>query len=283
MHGWSDCTAGGDAFLHTVHLADPDREVELSAEAQPPPGYAIRSLHPRVVAGTVDARALEGLGALAGTAMVAGLARRAREAMGSLAGTSVFVDALIEVARLARQVVCLPRERPERAAAEGPAALWALDREAWFDLPDSCFTYSDSGAALFDRRAVTCAATPDLYSPRPGQRRVFARRKVARLEHDGHRLRLAHSMHDNVHGFDLVYDVDLATGRVVRAESRISRLPYAGICSEPQAKIHAVLGERLDAGLSKRVQSLLGGPTGCGQLYDLTADLLRLVAGPRVY
>jgi hypothetical protein len=44
-----------------------------------------------------------------------------------------------------------------------------------------------------------------------------------------------------------------------------------------------VLGERLDAGLSKRVQSLLGGPTGCGQLYDLTADLLRLVAGPRVY
>jgi hypothetical protein len=111
---------------------------------------------------------------------------------------------------------------------------------------------------------------------------VFERRKMARLALEGERLRLAHSMHDNVHGFEVVYEVELASGRFVRAESVTPRLPYAGLCSEPQAKIGTLLGERLDAGLATRIQGLLGGVTGCAQLYDLTADLLKLVAAPRV-
>jgi hypothetical protein len=86
-------------------------------------------------------------------------------------------------------------------------------------------------------------------------------------------------MHDNVHGFELTYDVDVATSRIVRADSVTSRLPYAGICSEPQRRISALLGETLDAGLAKRIQGHLGGVAGCAQLYDLTADLLKLV-GP---
>jgi Protein of unknown function (DUF2889) len=86
-------------------------------------------------------------------------------------------------------------------------------------------------------------------------------------------------MHDNAHGVELTYEVDLATGRIVRAESLTSRLPYSGICSEPQRKIETLLGESLDAGLAKRIQAHLGGVTGCAQLFDLTADLLRLVAG----
>jgi hypothetical protein len=89
-------------------------------------------------------------------------------------------------------------------------------------------------------------------------------------------------MHDNVHGFEVVYEVELASGRVVRAESATPRLPYAGLCGEPQARIGALLGETLDAGLGKRIQDLLGGTSGCAQLYDLTADLLQLVAAPRV-
>jgi hypothetical protein len=118
---------------------------------------------------------------------------------------------------------------------------------------------------------------PDLYSPRPGQRRVFERRKVGRLERRGDRLTLFHSMHDNVHGFELTFEIDATTGRIERADSVTSRLPYAGICSEPQGKIHTLVGETVDAGLSRRIQSLLGGSTGCAQLYDLTADLLKML------
>jgi Protein of unknown function (DUF2889) len=282
-HGWSDCAVTGDAFLHTVRIADPDCEVELRAEALPSPSYALRSITARAPTGAVDPRALHGLATLAGTAMVTGLGRRVREATGGGVGADVLLDAVIEVARLARQVACLPRERVERAVAGGAAGLWALDHEGWIDLRDSCFTYSDAGGGRLSVGDVAAGATPDLYSPRPGQTRVFERRRVSRLERDAERLRLTGSMHDNVHGFEIFYEVDLATGRIVRADSTISRLPYAGICSEPQGKIHSMLGETVDAGLSKRVQSLLGGATGCAQLFDLTTDLLKLVAAPRVY
>jgi hypothetical protein len=50
-----------------------------------------------------------------------------------------------------------------------------------------------------------------------------------------------------------------------------------GVCSEPQRRITRLLGERADAGLRKRIQATLGGETGCAQLYDLTADLLKLL------
>ena len=84
-------------------------------------------------------------------------------------------------------------------------------------------------------------------------------------------------MHDNVHGFEITYEIDLATARIVSAEHLTPRLPYMGICTEPQRKIGAMLGETVDAALRKRVQAHLGGPTGCAQLYDLTADLVKLL------
>lgn len=282
VHGRADFGLAGDAFTHIVRVVEPEREVELTVEALPSPSYVIRSARARTVAGVVDARGLDGLAALAGTAMVAGLGRRVREATGNGRGANLLLDAMIEVARLARQVVCLPRGRVAQAEAGGPRGFWQLDREGWVDLPDSCFTYSDAGEALFATRAVASAATPDLYNPRPGQPRVFERRKVAELAIQGDHLRLAHSMHDPVHGFEVVYEIELTSGRFVRAESVTPRLPYAGICSEPQGKIRALLGETLDAGLAKRIQGHLGGVTGCAQLYDLTADLLKLVAAPRV-
>jgi hypothetical protein len=59
-----------------------------------------------------------------------------------------------------------------------------------------------------------------------------------------------------------------------------SRLPYAGICTEPQGRIKALLGQPVDAPLRKRIQTSLGGSAGCAQLYDLTSDLLKLLDLP---
>jgi hypothetical protein len=122
------------------------------------------------------------------------------------------------------------------------------------------------------------AATPALYSPASGQRKVFERSKVMRLERRGARFVLFHSMHDNVHGFEVIYEIDAATGRIVKAEHTTPRLPYMGVCSEPQRRIAMLVGETVDAGLRRRIQAHLGGPAGCAQLYDLTADLLKLLA-----
>ena len=275
--GWVDNTHP-DAFTHTVRIVEPDAGVEVSAVATPSPTYEIIEAQARAVSGQVDPRVLAGCAKLRGVPMVAGLGRRLAEATGDGAGARLVRDAVLEIARLARQVAKVPRANAERAVAVGPAACWELDREGFADLPDSCFTYSDAGRALFGTRPVATPMTADLYSPVPGQSRVFVRTKVARFERLDDRLRMFHSMHDNMHGFDVTYEVEIATGRVVRAESVTSRLPYAGVCSEPQRKIASLLGETLDAGLGKRIQGHVGGVTGCAQLYDLTADLLRLLS-----
>ncbi len=118
----------------------------------------------------------------------------------------------------------------------------------------------------------------DLYSPPPGARRIFVRKKAMRLARTGSRLYLFHSMQDNVHGFDLHIEIDLDTGIAVAADSIAPRLPYHGICTGPQSKIASLVGQPADVELRKRIQRRLGGESGCAQLYDLTADLLKLLS-----
>ena len=274
LEGWVDNTHA-DALTHTVRIAEPDRAVELEAVVTPPPDYVIRAATCRALDGDIEPPAE--LGALTGTAMTGGLTRRAATAAGGGRGAALVVDAVVEAARLARQVAKLPPERAARAADRDAWECWQLDMAGWADLPDSCFTYSDAGRRLFGTRPVVAASTPPLYSPRPGQRKVFERRRVLRLERRDGRIALFHSLHDNVHGFELVLEIDAASGRVVKAEHTTPRLPYMGVCSEPQRRLGALVGEIADAGLRRRIQAHLGGPAGCAQLYDLTADLLKLL------
>jgi Protein of unknown function (DUF2889) len=266
----------GDTLTHVVSLRDPDRAIELEVDAYPSPTYEIAGARLRLLDGRVDAALVAAAPALAGVGMVAGFTRRVAARLGDGEGAAFVIDAAIEVARLSRQVARLPRARAERATIDAWEA-WQLDRAGFTDLPDSCFTYSAAGEALFGTRTVSTMAYPDLYSPAPGQQRVFERRKLARLERDGDRLTLTSSMHDNVHGFDVTLQIDAPSERITRAGSLVTRLPYAGICSEPQGKIGALVGEIADPGLSRRIQRVLGGVTGCAQLYDLTADVLKLL------
>jgi len=275
MEAWVDNTHE-DALTHTVRLSDDDRTLELSVEALPSPSYLIRAARCRPVSGAFDPEVAAGVTRLAGTHMVGGLSRRVTELTGAGDGAGFALGALVEAARLARQVAKLPRAEAERAAGDA-RACWQLDTTGWTDLANSCFTYTDAGRSLFGTRAVTTPIQADIYSPRPGQTRVFERRKVARLERRDGRLRLFHSMHDNVHGFEVIYEIELANDRIVRAEHVTPRLPYMGICTEPQRKIGALLGETADSGLRQRIQTHLGGESGCAQLYDLTADLLKLL------
>ncbi len=267
-----------DAFTHTVCLTDDDAGVELAAVCTPSPGYEVRKAAARALAGAVDPAAAARFGQLGGARMVAGFSRRLAELAGSGPGSRLLVDAGIEIARLARQVTKLPREATAGLAAGGARACWDLDTTGWIDLPGSCFTYSSAGRALIETRAVSTPMVADLYSPPPGARRVFVRKKVMRLVRTGSRLHLFHSMHDNVHGFDLHLEIDLQTETVAAADSITSRLPYQGICTEPQGKIASLVGQPADAELRKRIQTQLGGESGCAQLYDLTADLLKLLS-----
>jgi len=277
MEGWVDNTHD-DALTHTVQIGDDDLRVELSAVCTPSPGYQVCSASARVLMGGAHSADVGRLGELSGARMVAGFTRRLTDLAGSGPASRLLVDAGVEVARLARQVVKLPREATTHLTAGGARACWDLDNASWIDLPGSCFAYSANGRALFETREVTTPMAVDLYSPPPAARRLFVRKKVMRLVRTHERLHLFHSMHDNVHGFDIHYEIDLEAGRGGAADSITSRLPYQGICTEPQERIHALVGQPADAGLRKRIQGALGGEQGCAQLYDLTADLLKLLS-----
>ena len=279
MEGWVD-NSHPDAFTHTVRLADEDFSIELSAVCTPSPGYEVRSATGRILAGPADPALLPALGGLAGARMVAGFTRRLAEVAGARAAAGLFVDAGVEIARLARQATKLPATAVAALRPGDAGQCWELDTTGWADLPNSCFTYSAAGRALLDTRPVTTPMVPELYCPPAGATRIFHRRKLARLVRTGPRLDLFLAMHDNVHGFDIHYEVDLGRGRIAAAHSVTSRLPYRGICDEPQGKIAGLVGERVDAQLRRRIQSAIGGEGGCAQLYDLTADLLKLLTLP---
>lgn len=279
MEGWVDNTHEA-AFTHTVRLADADGGVEISAVCTASPEYEIREMRARVVSGDLDPGIASDFARLAGVRMVGGFTGRLAELAGARPRAGLFVDAGIEVARLARQVARMPSSAVAGLDPRDALACWKLDTTGWADLPDSCFTYSPAGRALFGTRPVSTPMIPALYSPPAGGRKIFARRKVARLVLTDRRLHLFHSMHDNVHGFDVHYELDLDQGVVTAADSITSRLPYAGICSEPQSRVRSLLGQPADAALRKRIQTLIGGSGGCAQLYDLTADLLKLLALP---
>lgn len=279
VEGWVDGVPA-DAFTHTVRLTDDDFGVELRAVCTPPPGYEVREAEARILSGGADPALVPALSGLAGARMVAGFTRRLTEVAGLRVGAGLFVDAGIEIARLARQVTRLPPERLAGLRSGDARQCWALDTTGWVDLPNSCFTYSAAGQALLEARPVTTPMVAELYNPPPGAERVFRRRKLSRLVRTGPRLDLFHSMHDNVHGFDIHYQVDLHSGTIVAADAITSRLPYRGICDEPQRKISSLVGQPVDAMLRKRSQSLIGGEGGCAQLYDLTADLLKLLTLP---
>jgi hypothetical protein len=276
MEGWVDNTHA-DAFTHTVVIADDDCSIELRAVCAPSPSYEVREARGRILAGSVEPTVVDGLEQLRGARMVGGFGKRLTDVCGAGPGAGLFVDAGIEVARLARQVAALPREATAGLDTRDARRCWELDTTGWVDLPNSCFTYSEAGRALLDVRQVSTSMGPELYSPPAGARRVFVRRKRSRLVLTARRLHMFHSMHDNVHGFDVHYELDLDSGTVVAADSITSRLPYQGICTEPQRKITDMIGQCADLALRKRAQTLLGGEGGCAQLYDLTADLLKLV------
>ena len=147
-------------------------------------------------------------------------------------------------------------------AVEGAAEsgrFHELDLEAWPELVDLCFTYRNETRALFAERAVRTPATLDMYSPPPGQPLVFHRYKRSHVTRAGSTLALYQSMFDQVHGFELWYDVDTRSHEIVRARVLTPRLPYMGICDEPQQRARDMVGVKLDADWAGTVRPRLAG------------------------
>lgn len=269
-----------DAFTYTVRMLDNDTALELTAVCEGSPHYTIRSCGVVLLRGHVDAIALENFSKLEGVRMVPGYARQLATSAGGRTGAELLIAVGLEVARLARQVTRVPPEVTAQIAPGDARAVWQLDTASWADLPNSCFAYSGNAPELFDTLQVSSPIDVQrIYSPRPGAIGVVSRLRVSRLVRTGMRLDLFQSMHDDFHGFDIHYQVDLESGVILAADSITSRLPYRAVCDVPQKRIHSMVGQQLDTLLlRRRAQGLLGGSQGCSQLHDLTADIFKLLS-----
>jgi hypothetical protein len=274
--GWVD--RGDGALLElNARLQDAEVDLEVSLVAEPSPSYQLSRATATARPGATAQGAgpvLEAFRQVGALRIVAGFRRQVAGLLGAHPLAEYLVDATIEAARLSRQVT---RIDVPAAARLGPADFHRLDLEAWPELVDLCFTYRREAGALFAERAVRTPATAAMYAAPPGQPLVFHRYKRTRLERTGSTLALYQSMFDQVHGFELWYDVDARTQEVLGARLLTPRLPYMGICDEPQRRVREMVGITLDAGWPAVVRSRLGGRLGCFQLSDLTSDLFRLL------
>ena len=127
VHGWVDVPRE-DTFSMTVRIVDPGVGIELTAETTTSPEYAIRAARGRVLVGEADRIGPDlgdAMAGLAGLTMTSGFGRAVRAVAGARAGAGYFVDAAIEVARLARQVTRLPDSVVARHRADGQTGLAA--------------------------------------------------------------------------------------------------------------------------------------------------------------
>src|SRR5262249_37150100 len=163
--------------------------------------------------------------------------KRILTALGDLAGAQEHLFLAIEMARVGQQVYQFPPEFESQFAAnesssqsESARLSWMKDRAYMTDLANSCYTYRDESAALFATREVRLGFGADLYTPKPGDKRVFWRNKQISVsikqDPDGNDLYACESaMEDRIHdikiGFDLSDD-----GVISNAQSRGLRLPY---------------------------------------------------------
>jgi len=274
--GWVDVL--DDSLLQlSARLTDRLVDLEVSLVAEPSPSYqlsrataAARSESTRLACGPL-LEAFPGIGRLR---MASGFRRQVAATLGEHPLVGHVLDAAIEAARLSRQVTRIAVPGPGRP---GPAEFHQLDLDAWPELLDLCFTYRAETRALFAERSVRTPATVDIYASPPGRKLVFHRYKRSHVARSGSTLALYQSMFDQVHGFELWYDVDTRSHEVLHARILTPRLPYMGICDEPQQRARDMVGVTLGPDWAETVRPRLGGRRGCFQLTDLTSDLCRLL------
>ena len=275
MSGWADRGEGRLLEL-SARLADHEVDVEVGLVAEPAPSYQLSRAWATARSEATrerDGPLLEAFRQVGTLRVVAGFRREVARLVGEHPLADRLVDAAIEAARLTRQVT----HTAVPSARLAPADFHQLDLEAWPELVDLCFTYRRETAALFTERPVRTPAVTAMYAGPPGQKLVFHRYKRTRIDRTGPTVSLYQSMFDQVHGFELWYDVDAASQTIVDARVLTPRLPYMGICDEPQRRVRDMVGVTLDASWPAAVRARLGGRQGCFQLTDLTSDLFRLL------
>ncbi len=259
------------AFEHVWRLRTPDYEI-IEASA-------------RQIEGPFDARLCELYAGVKGARVGRGFSKRVLSTLGERPGAQEHLLAAIEMARVGQQVYQYTPEFEAQFPSGGGSATeeariaWLKDR-AYMGLANTCYAYRDESESLFATREARCGFSPELARPKPGDKRVFWRRKRVAIElktGDNRQPFYAceSAMEDTVH--DIRVGFDLSTGGVIsNARSEGVRLPYHGICEDPQLRTRSLNGLKVTGAFVSQFAERVGGSQGCAHLFDLSIDVLRL-------
>lgn len=263
-------------FEHIWRLRTPEFEV-LEASAKQKAGDESR-FHPELCVRYPE---------IGGVRIGRGFSKRILTVLGDLPGAEEHLFLAVEMARIGQQVFQVPPGFKSQIAenhcvgtSRAAYDAWRTDRAYMPDIADSCYTYRDASAELFVAREVRMGFSAALYSPKPGDRRIFWREKqlsvwIKRNSEGNDFYACENSMNDTVHditiGFDLARD-----GVISNAHSRGLRLPYHGICEDAQLRTARLSGMRVNDEYTLQFADRVGGSEGCAHLFDLSIDLLRL-------
>ncbi len=253
------------------------------------PAYEIRhasATHPSGAADVLSPALTARLPALRGAMIGQGFTRTIGETLGDLPGHTEHLTLATEMARVSLQAFPVPKDDHERFASfvtdmpPGPSRLarmlWERDRADLSMLKNSCFTYRDQSARLFDERTIE-PFDPDMAAPEPGQTRFFWRTKRLQITPRPRRagFHCQHAMDDPFQQMRIAFDID-AEGTITNATSRPGRLPFRGLCEKPHSRTAGLNGLKLGKDFTPPVADRVGGSTGCRHLFDLATDCLRL-------
>jgi hypothetical protein len=214
---------------------------------------------------------------VAGIRIGRGFSKSFQNALGDLPGKDAHLFLAIEMARLAQQVYQASPEIEQQfpTAATDARVAWLKDRACMGAFANSCHTYRDETETLFAQREVRMGFSQELYSPRPGDKRMFWRDKRLSIARRDQGYACESVMDDRVHDIGIAFDID-ETGLVSNARSQGLRLPYHGICDDPHTRTADLNGMRVDSGYSRQFADRIGGATGCTHVFDLATDVMRL-------
>ncbi|MBI1761855.1 MAG: DUF2889 domain-containing protein [Acidobacteria bacterium] len=257
------------AFAHDWRLHTPDYAV-LEASARQLAGDAAQ-FQPELCTRYANIR---------GVKIGRGFSKHLLMALGDLPGQQEHLLLAIEMARVGQQVYQYTPEfeaqfpQRDNSANETARAAWLKDR-AYMNLADTCYTYRGESLALFDERPVRCGFGAELTRPKPGDRRVFWRNKRVVIQQTAIGFACESMMDDRIHDIRIEFELSSA-GLISNARSRGLRLPYHGICEEPQQRTAGLNGLRVTAAFVQQFAEQVGGASGCTHLFDLSIDVLRL-------
>ena len=249
------------------------------------PEYEIVEAGARQIEGEFDPELCDSYSGINGARIGRGFSKRVLSELGERAGAQEHLLTAIEMARVGQQVYqYTPEFESQFPASDGSPTdsariVWMKDR-AYMSLANTCYTYRDESESLFSNREVRCGFGSELTRPKPGDKAVFWRNKRLAIEskesENGETVYSCESdMQDSIHDIRINFELS-NDGVISNARSHGARLPYHGICEDPQMRTPLLNGIKLTRSFVPQFAEYIGGAQGCAHLFDLSIDVLRL-------